>query len=184
MRRVLREDLLDWATYTDRRAALRAAAMAAKEVRRVHAGETLTFLFENFETVRYQIQEMMRAEKIVREDDIAHEIETYNELLGGDGELGCTLLIEIEDGTARATKLREWLGLPEHVYVALAGGRRVYASFDERQRGTDRVSSVQYLKFATGGETPVAVGSDLPALAVEAPLTKEQQAALSQDLAS
>lgn len=184
MRRVRRQDLLDWATYADRRATLRAAAMAAKEQRRVHAGDCLTFLFESFETVRYQIQEMMRAEKIVREEDIAHEIETYNELLGGDGELGCTLLIEIEDGSTRATKLREWLELPEHVYVALADGRRVYAAFDERQRGSDRVSSVQYLKFATAGETPFAVGSDLPELAVEASLTADQRAALALDLAS
>ncbi|MFN0009068.1 MAG: DUF3501 family protein [Planctomycetota bacterium] len=183
MRRVRREDLLDWATYSDRRDKLRAEAMAAKDRRRVHAGDNLTFLFENFDTVRYQIQEMLRAEKIVREEDIAHEIETYNELLGGDGELGCTLLIEIEDGSARARKLREWLALPGHVYVALAGGRRVYASFDERQVGSDRVSSVQYLKFRTGRETPVAVGSDLPELAVEARLTEEQRAALSTDLA-
>jgi len=157
--------------------------MAAKDVRRVHAGDNLTFLFENFDTVRYQIQEMLRAEKIVREEDIAHEIETYNELLGGEGELGATLLIEIEDGSTRARKLREWLALPEHVYVALADGRRVYASFDERQRGSDRVSSVQYLKFDTGGETPVAVGSDLPELSVEAKLTLEQRAALAKDLA-
>jgi len=184
MRRVRRQDLLDWATYADRRAALRAEAMAAKDARRVHAGEHLTFLFESFETVRYQIQEMMRAEKIVREEDIAHEIETYNELLGGDGELGCTLLIEIEDGAARATKLREWLALPEHVYVALSDGRKVFARFDERQRGIDRVSSVQYLKFDTQGETPVAVGSDLPQLAVEARLDEAQRAALAKDLAN
>jgi hypothetical protein len=175
--------LLDWATYADRRDVLRAQAMSAKEPRRVHAGEHLTFLFENFDTVRYQIQEMLRAEKIVREEDIAHEISTYNELLGEDGELGCTLLIEIEDGSARARKLREWLHLPEHVYVALADGRRVFATFDERQKGVDRVSSVQYLKFATGGETPVAVGSDLPELTAEAKLTAEQRAALSADLA-
>jgi len=184
VRRVRRQDLLDWATYADRRATLRAAAMAAKDLRRVHAGEYLTFLFENFETVRYQIQEMMRAEKIVREEDIAHEIETYNELLGGDGELGCTLLIEIEEGSARATKLHEWLALPRHVYTALADGRRVYASFDERQRGTDRLSSVQYLKFKTGGEIPVALGTDLPGLAIEVPFTPEQRAALTLDLAS
>ena len=184
MRRVRRQDLLDWATYSDRRESLRAQAMAAKEPRRVHAGEHLTFLFENFDTVRYQIHEMLRAEKIVREEDIAHEIATYNELLGEDGELGCTLLIEVEDGSARARKLREWLALPEHVYVALADGRKVRATFDERQRGSDRVSSVQYMKFDTGGETPVAVGSDLPELEAEAKLTAEQRAALAADLAS
>jgi hypothetical protein len=70
------------------------------------------------------------------------------------------------------------------VYVALQDGRKVFAAFDERQRGIDRVSSVQYLKFDTQGETPVAVGSDLPELAVEARLDARQSAALAADLAS
>lgn len=184
MKRVARQDLLDWATYADRRAALRAAAMAAKQLRRVHVGDSLTFLFESFETIRYQIQEMMRAEKIVREEDIAHEIETYNELLGEDGGLGCTLLIEVEDAAVRAVKLREWLALPDHVYALLPDGKKVFATTDERQRGTDRLSSVQYLKFATRGEVPVAIGCDLPELAAETRLTPEQRAALREDLES
>lgn len=184
MRLVRREDLLDWATYSQRRDSLRAEAMAAKDLRRIHVGEYLTFLFENFATVRYQIQEMMRAERIVREEDIVHEIETYNELLGRDGELGCTLLIEIEDASARATLLREWLELPEHVYVTLPDGRKVYATSDERQRGADRLSSVQYLKFATAGEVPVGLGSDLALLRAETKLEPSQRSALSQDLAS
>jgi len=183
MKRVRRQDLLDWATYSDRRDELRPAAMAAKEARRVRVGEHLTFLFESFETVRYQIQEMMRIEKLVREDDIAHEIATYNELLGGDGEVGCTLLVGIEDPAERAQRLREWLALPERVYVDLADGRRIRARFDERQRGEGRLSSVQYLKFATGGEAPVAVGVDLPGLAAETRLSDVQRAALAGDLA-
>jgi hypothetical protein len=183
VRHVRRQDLLDWATYGDRRAELRTVARAATDARRVHVGDSLTFLFENFETVRYQIQEMMRAEKIVREEDILREIETYNELLGGEGELGCTLLIEIEEVSVRDRLLREWLALPDHLYVVLPDGRKVRAVFDERQRGVDRVSSVQYLKFATGGAVPVAVGSDLPTLAVETKLTPTQRAALEADLA-
>jgi hypothetical protein len=181
MRRVLREDLLDWVTYDERRAELRLPAMAEKDRRRVVLGEHLTFLFENFTTVRYQIQEMMRIERIVREADILHEIETYNELLGGPGELGCTLLIAVEDPASRATRLREWLGLPERVYVKLGDGRRVRARFDARQRGEDRLSSVQYIKFATGGETPVAVGTDLQALSGEVLLSMEQRSALAED---
>lgn len=85
MQRVVRADILDFVTYEERRAELRAAAMAEKALRRVHVGANLTFLFENTATVRYQILEMVRAERMVREADIAHEIETYNELLGGPG---------------------------------------------------------------------------------------------------
>ena len=184
MRRVRRQDLLDWATYSERRGELRAVAMAEKDRRRVQVGEHLTFLFESFATVRYQIQEMMRAEKIVRESDIAREIETYNELLGGEGELGCTLLIGVEDPAQRARKLVEWLGLVEHVHVLLADGRRIPATCDERQRGEAKLSSVQYLRFATGGEVPLAIGTDFPPLAAETVLTLAQRAALSEDLAS
>jgi hypothetical protein len=184
MRTVRREDLLDWVTYDERRAELRARAMAEKDRRRVVLGEHLTFLFENFATVRHQIQEMMRAEHIVREADIEHEIQTYNELLGGPGELGCTLLIAIEDPAERSRRLREWSALPEHLYVRLDDGRRVAARFDARQRGDDRLSSVQYLKFPTGGDLPVAVGTDLPGLAGEALFTEEQRAALAEDLGS
>ena len=182
MKLVRREDLLDWATYDERRAELRPRAMAEKDRRRVVLGEHLTFLFESTATVRHQIQEMMRAERIVREADIQHEIETYNELLGGPGELGCTLLIAIEDAAVRAERLREWINLPEHLYVRLADGRRIRAQFDARQRGDDRLSSVQYLKFAIGRAAPVAVGTDLPALTGEVLLDAAQRAALTEDL--
>ena len=182
MRRVAREDLHDWVTYDERRAQTRPRAIAEKDRRRIVLGEHLTFLFENYVTVLYQIQEMMRAERIVREEDIRHEIETYNELLGGPGELGCTLLIAIEDPAARAQRLREWLPLPERLYVRLEDGRRIGARFDARQRGDDRLSSVQYLKFATGGEAPIAIGTDFPALRAETILTDEQRAALAADL--
>ena len=80
-------------------------------------------------------------------------------------------------------KLRELLELPQHLYVELADGRKVRATYDERQVGEDRVSSVQYLKFDTGGEVPVAVGSDLPALEVRAVLDATQREALREDLA-
>jgi hypothetical protein len=158
--------------------------MRAKEPRRVHVGEHLTLLFENHDTIRYQIQEMIRAERMVKEADIKHEIDTYNELLGGPGELGCTLLIEIDDPQARSKKLREWLQLPEKVYVRLEDGGKVRATFDERQRGAEQVSSVQYLKFDTGGRVPVAAGVGMPELSTETPLNREQRAALGKDLSS
>jgi hypothetical protein len=158
--------------------------MAAKAVRRVHIGEYLTLLFENHLTMRYQVQEMVRTERMVKEADIKHEIDTYNELLGGQGELGCTLLIEIEDPAVRKEKLAQWWRLPEKIYVLREDGTRVSASFDERQRGDDRVSSVQYLKFNTSGRVPVAAGVDLPELQTETRLSDEQQRALSHDLTS
>jgi hypothetical protein len=183
MRAPRREEILDLSTYERARAEIRPAVMEAKRRRRVHLGKVLTFLFENTATIRYQIQEMVRAERMEKEAEIAHELHTYGELLGGPGELGATLLIELPDPEERDRRLREWLSLPSHVFLKVEGGERVYPRFDERQVGADRLSSVQYLKFDVQGRVPVAAGSDLPALLVEAPLSAEQQEALRQDLA-
>jgi hypothetical protein len=184
MRKVRREEIMDPATYEGSRQEIRAGMLEAKRVRRVHVCGALTLLFENTATVRYQIQEMVRAEKMTRDEDVRHELETYNELLGGKGELGATLLIELPDPAERDVKLRAWLELPKHLYLRLEDGTKVRASFDPRQVGTDRLSSVQYLKFDVRGRTPVAAGSDLPQLGGETPLPAEQRDALAADLAS
>ena len=183
---VTRDEIVDYVTYEEQRDAVRASAMRAKDARRVHVGPYLTFLFENHETMRYQVQEMMRAERMVKEADILHEIETYNELLGGPGEAGCTLLVEVDDPGERAVKLARWLDLPKHLYVVKADGTKAYARYDERQVGETRVSSVQYLRFETGPQAPVAVGCDHPdpELKHETGLTDAQRAALQEDLAS
>lgn len=182
-RPVRREEVLDFETYEDVRREVRASAMAAKSRRRAHLGPNLTFLFENHETMRYQVLEMVRAERIVRESAIRHEIDTYNELLGGPGEIGASLLIEFDDPGERDRRLVEWRGLVERLYLRLPGGKKAYAVFDPRQVGDDRLSSVQYLKFDTGGETPLAVGSDFPALELERELDEDQRRALAEDLA-
>jgi hypothetical protein len=182
MKPVQRSEIVDHVTYAEQRDTLRAEALAIKAPRRVLVGEHLTFLFENRDTVRYQVQEMMRTEQIVREADIQHELDTYNELLGGDGELGCTLLIGIEDEAERAVKLEEWRALPEHVYAKLPDGTRVRPTFDPRQVGEERLSSVQYLKFPVGPEAPVALGVDLPGFVDEIELRADQRTALQEDL--
>lgn len=184
MRRVRREEIMDPPTYERSRQELRPAILEAKRLRRIHVCGALTLLFENTATIRYQIQEMVRAEKLTRDEDVQHELDTYNEVLGGKGELGATLLIELPDPAERDVKLREWLALPSHLYLALEDGTKVRPSFDPRQVGDDRLSSVQYLKFDVRGRPPVAAGSDLPQLTGETPLTREQREALAADLAS
>jgi hypothetical protein len=185
MRPVPRQAIVDHLTYEESvRPELRQRVLAAKAPRRVHVGEHFTFLFENTLTMQYQIQEMVRVERLVREADILHELETYNGVLGGDGELAATLMIEIDDPEVRVVKLREWVRLPERVYVLLDDGSRVRPTFDPAQVGADRVSSVQYLKFPVGGRVPVTIGVDLPGAEADTRLTAEQRAALAEDLAS
>ena len=182
MRKVQRNELLDYVTYTEQRPQILPAVLESKNGRRIHVGEHLTFLFENRDTVRYQVQEMMRVERIVKEEDILHELATYNELLGDEGQLGCTLLIEIDDQKLRDEKLTQWLSLPEHLYVGLKDGAKARAIFDPRQVGDTRLSSVQYLKFDTGGKVPDAIGCDHPDLSLETSLTETQRKALADDL--
>ena len=184
MRKVTRSDVLDYETYNDRRDAIRARVLAEKAKRRIHVGEHLTFLFESTDTILYQVQEMMRLEQTVREAEIAHEIDTYNQLLGDEGELCCTLLIEIDDAAERAKKLAAWLGLPEHLYIKLDDGSLARAAWDERQVGEGRLSSVQYLKFRVGARVPVAIGSDHPELRIEAALSEAQRETLGLDARS
>ena len=182
MRKVTAEDICSIEDYEQERPSFRPKILEIKRARRVHLGEHLTFLFENTDTIRYQVQEMMRAEGIRDAQDIQHELDTYNELVGDDGELGCTLLIEIDDPLQRDIVLRKWLALPKHIYLGLADGSRAYAEYDERQVGEDRLSSVQYMKFTCSKSAPVAVGMDLPGLEFEAALTAAQASALRNDL--
>ena len=184
MKPVERSEILDYVTYGEERDAIRDSALEAKRVRRIHIGEPFTLLFENRETIRYQVLEMVRVEQIVKEADIQHEVDTYNELVGSGGKLCATLLIGLPDAEERAVKLRAWLGLLEHLYAKTEAGERVTPSWDPRQVGEDRLSSVQYLSFDFRGRAPVAFGIDWGEreLVLETVLTGKQREALQADL--
>lgn len=182
MRKVQRSEIVDYQTYSEQREEVRKKAMIQKDLRRIHVGPVLTFLFESTDTIRYQIQEMMRAEQMVKESEILHEIETYNDLLGESGELGCTLLIEIENPAERAQKLEDWVEMPKHLYIKTDANQKIYASFDKRQLDEKRLSSVQYLKFKIGQQKPISIGCDLHGYKNEYTLTEEQSQILLNDL--
>ena len=184
MKRVERSEILDYVTYGEQREAVRESALRAKSVRRVLVGEYFTFLFENHETVLYQVQEMMRIEQIVKEDDIRHELDTYNELIHPAGTVGCTLLVGIDDEQLRDQKLQEWMGLNDHIYAKLPDGRLARPTWDPRQVGDSRLSSVQYLSFTLGPEAPVAIGIEMPGIDAETELSDPQREALQVDLSA
>jgi hypothetical protein len=140
-------DILNIADYELTRETLRPQVMAIKARRRVALGPHLTVLFENRDTVRYQIQEMMRIERIVKPEDIAHEVETYNELLPLSGELSGCLLIEYEEPEERRVKLAELLGLENHVWLNVGDLQPSKVRFDIRQISPHRISALQYIKI-------------------------------------
>lgn len=183
MKRVECSEILDYVTYGEQRESVRDSALRAKSVRRILVGECFTFLFENRETVRYQVQEMTRIERIVKADDIQRELDTYNELIHPAGTIGCTLLVGIDDEAERDLKLQEWMGLNEHIYATLPDGRLVRPTWDPRQVGDTRLSAVQYLSFNLGEEPPAALGIGMPGIEAETELSGAQRDALRDDLA-
>jgi len=182
MKKVTRDEIRKAPEYESSRNEFRASVMKQKEPRRIHVGSYLTFLFENHDTILYQIQEMIRAEGISGEREIQHEVDTYNELLGERGELGCTLLIEIDDPAKRNELLTRWTELPATLYILTQNGERIPAKFDPRQIGEARISSVHYLKFRVGDRVPQKLGCSHPDITAETILTPAQAAALCKDL--
>jgi hypothetical protein len=147
---VVLTEVLDPARYEQIRPSFRGKAMAEKDRRRVSVGPYFMFLFENHLTVLYQVQEMVRVERMTDAAAIGHEVRTYNELLPPPGGLGASLLLEIEDPAQRDRELRALLGVERHVWLHVGDLPAVPGVFDTRQIGDDRVSSVQYVTFALG----------------------------------
>ncbi|MFN3603453.1 MAG: DUF3501 family protein [Leptonema sp. (in: bacteria)] len=150
MKKIQFEEILPVEEYNKKRNEFREKIFAIKNKRRFHLGTMFTFLFENRDTVWYQIQEMIRAENIKEKDAILHEIQTYNELIPEEREIKATLLIEIDDKEFRKYKLKELLGLEKSVFFFYLDKEKTYeipALFDEKQYNKERISSVQYLTF-------------------------------------
>jgi len=145
--RISRDEILDLGDYERRRDDIRASAMRARHVRRIFLGPNATLSFENRETVRYQIHEMLRAERIAKPEEVDHEIDTYSDLLPDDLELSATLMFEFPDEIERTEKLRALRNLESHLHLSIDGAGNAPAQFDRRQIGEDRLSSVQFIRF-------------------------------------
>lgn len=189
MRPVAVSDIKNLAEYELEREKWRPQVIALKDRRRIRVGDHLTFLFENRETVRYQIQEMLRIERIVKPAEVAHEVETYNELIPAAGELSACLLIEYETQEERDLSLRELLGLEDHVWIQVGNLPPATARFDDRQISTARISAVQYVKFSLTPEQVVQFPGgaklvvDHPRYQAERVLSSPELVELSADLA-
>ncbi|HTT75073.1 MAG TPA: DUF3501 family protein [Candidatus Binataceae bacterium] len=187
------KEILPFEQYEILRPRLRPLFLADKERHRLALGNHMTLLFENGQSVWYQIQEMVRTERLTAENAIRHEIDTYNDLLPRAGELAATMLIEYPDPQERDSKLRRLVGLEQHLWIRI-GERREQARFDSRQMATDRISSVQFVRFRLGGLEPeefaamarhgkIEIEVDHPELRVTVAITGEIASALARDLA-
>lgn len=192
MKPVTAADIRSNQDYELARDAVRQRMLTVKAARRVHVGSEATLLFENRQTLIYQIQEILRIERIEDPRAIRHEIDTYNELLPAPGELSATLLLEYEDADLRALRLAQLVGIEKHLSVVVEGAGTFAAVFDLRQIDEARVSAVHYVKFPIGEAAAVAIRAgapvefriDHPALHASAQLDAAQHAALVEDLSA
>jgi hypothetical protein len=149
------EDIIDREQYVGLRQSYRAAVIDYKRTRRLAVGENITLLFEDRETLRFQVQEMVWVEGIALPDKIQHEIDTYNELMPADRELSATLFVEITEAAEVRPALDRLIGVDEHVSLIVgeeAEAVEIKAQFDPKQMEEDRISAVQYIKFALDEE--------------------------------
>jgi hypothetical protein len=156
------EDVKDLTTYERVREAERARIIEVKKNRRVSVGENLTLLFENRETVLFQIQEMIRTERIVDPVRIQDEIDAYRPLLPAPGELSATLFIEIPElprmsQEAVRQAVNRFQGLERETVFLDLGGQRVPARFEEGHTSEEKMSAVHYVRFALGADERAAL---------------------------
>lgn len=193
MQLVTREEILPIGEYERIRPHFRARVIEAKKLRRIHPSEILSVVFENHDTVLLQIQEMLRTERITSEHGIRHELETYNDLLPGPGQLSATLFVEIADAAERERMLTALAGLDRHVALEV-DGRRFPASSKERSvEGYGRTTAVHYFKIdldeearaaLSGGAATVALVVDHPAHQARCTLGPDTVRSLADDVRS
>ena len=128
---VTRDSLMPLEVYAQKRAQFRAQVIDHKKVRTVHLGDHVTILFEDELTIRYQIQEMLRIEKIFETAGINDELEAYNPLVPDGSNFKATMLLEYADVAERQRALGRLMGIEDRVYIQVEGQARVYAIADE-----------------------------------------------------
>jgi hypothetical protein len=169
---ITRASLMTLEAYAKARKDFRARVLAHKRDRTVHLGDHVTLLFEDELTIRYQVQEMLRIEKMFEEAGIQDELDAYNPLIPDGSNLKATLLLEYEDVDARRAALAKLRGIEDAVWVRVDGFPAVHAIADEDlERETDeKTSAVHFVRFELTPEMiaafkagrRVAVGVDHP----------------------
>lgn len=193
MRKVGLDDIMGLSAYEKVRAEFRQRIIELKRTRRVSIGDKVSLVFENRDTVIFQIQEMLRAERATDLDKIREEIEVYNSLIPDPGELSATLFLEIEDQGRLREELLKFLGIDEVVFLKIGGQYSIHANFEAGHSKEDKISAVQYVKFPfTRGQTRAfANGEGGATLLIDHPnyractaLEPETRESLTQDLVS
>lgn len=185
-------DLMGLEQYARERDAFRASVIAHKRHRTVAIGPNMTWVFEDRLTIQYQVQEMLRIERIFEPAGIAGELAAYNPLIPDGGNWKATMMIEYPDPRERAVALAQLRGVEDCCFVEAAGCGRVMAIADEdlERENAEKTSAVHWLRFelpaslqdAVRAGAPVAAGVEHPAYRHRAPLPVATVESLARDL--
>jgi hypothetical protein len=161
MDKLIREDLFSLEQYAEQRADFRARVLEHKKSRRVDVGPNLSLYFEDRLTIQYQVQEMLRIEKIFEAAGIEEELTVYNALIPDGGNLKCTAMLEFEDEEVRRKRLAELVGIEHEVWARVDGYEKVLAiSNEDLERSTgEKTSAVHFMRFELSAEMIAALRS-------------------------
>lgn len=160
MKKVSLDEVMGLARYEQLRDDFRHRIITLKKQRRVPVGDYITFVFENRDTVLFQIQEMLRAERITDLDKVRFEVEVYNELIPDDGELSATMLIEITEQERIRSELVRLIGIDKAVSLCIGDQFSIPATFEAGRSKEDNLSAVQYVRFSLPPEARQALSDE------------------------
>ncbi len=190
---ITRDSLMTLEAYAKFRKAEKGAIIAHRRLRSVRLGEHLNLQFDDERTIRYQIQEMLRIEKIFEEEGIQSEIDAYLPLVPDGGNWKATLLIEYPDPNERRRELARLIGVEDRVFVEVEGQARVYAIADEDldRENDEKTSAVHFVRFeltpamrqAVKAGAGVKLGCDHTHYPAHVQIVPETLASLASDLA-
>ena len=193
MDKLTHDDLLTLEAYAKQRGDFRARVMAHKKQRTVHVGAHLTLIFEDRLSIQYQVQEMLRIERIFEYAGIQDELDAYNPLIPDGRNLKATMMVEYDDVEERKRELARLRGLEHAIQLTVEGHAPVVAIADEdmERSNEEKTSAVHFLRFelddamvaAWKGGASVTLASALPAMPVQAELGRAQRDALAADFA-
>ena len=193
MSKIERGSLLSLEAYARERNAFRARVIEHKKARTVALGDHITLIFEDELTIRYQVQEMLRIERIFEDAGIQEELEAYNPLVPDGSNLKATMMIEYPDAAERKRALSRLKGIEDRVWVQAGEGARIFAIADEdlERENEEKTSAVHFLRFefdaaaraALAGGAGLTVGADHPQYQARVTVAPAMRAALAADLA-
>jgi Protein of unknown function (DUF3501) len=188
-----RESLMTLEAYSKARPELRRQVIDHKKLRTVHLGDHITVLFEDEQTIRYQVQEMLRIEKIFEEEGIQHELESYNPLIPNGSNFKATLLIEYPNAAERKIALEKLKGIERKIWIQVEGAAKVYAIADEdmERENEEKTSAVHFMRWELNKDmkealmygVSLSLGCDHPEYNMaQTPIAPQTRAALVKDL--